>query len=125
MTPNDKTREALARAEAVMVKMKPTPEVTAALSSVRNALSGFVQTKTDAEAWMRNWANHHLADKYDEYGEGWTEKARYERAIDFGYTMFVGSFEDARDYIDSEWWDNWQAITGHEGQRDGYFSCAC
>jgi hypothetical protein len=125
MRPQDKTREALTLAEGVMAKMKPTPEVTLALSKVRGVLGGFVEAKTAAEEWMRDWANRHLADKYDEYGEGWDEKARYERAIDFGYTMRVGSFEDARDYIDDEWWDNWQAITGHEGQRGGYFSCAC
>ena len=80
--------------------------------------------KTISKKWMRAWATEHMGEDY--YGEGkLTEQAAYERAIEAGHNNHIGPYESARDYIDSTWWDHWEAITGCTGQRGEYFSCSC
>ena len=82
-------------------------------------------SKTDSETWMRAWAMQHMS--YDYYGDRgqFSEDEAYENAIQAGHNTHVGPYEDARDHINSEWWFHWESITGQQGDRDSYFSCAC
>lgn len=80
-------------------------------------------TRSSSEEWMREWARAQLCYQYGE--SVMDEDQAYEYAISFGHTHQVGSFEDARDYIDDEWWNHWEKITGATGDREAYFSCAC
>lgn len=82
-------------------------------------------TKTTSEQWMMVWARKHMSDDY--YGDEGrvSDEQAYENALQAGHDLHVGPYESARDYIDSEWWSHWEAITGATGQRDGYFSCSC
>lgn len=78
-----------------------------------------------SEKWMRAWARKHFMEDL-EYDIGTpSEDAAYAFALEIGDTHRIGSFENARDYIDSEWWGHWEALTGRKGDRDQYFSCAC
>lgn len=81
--------------------------------------------KTFSEEWMKRWAVAHMSSDY--WGDDGvvSPETAYGLAIDAGHRMSVGPHEDARDHIDSEWWDHWEAITGEKGQRDEYFSCSC
>jgi hypothetical protein len=80
--------------------------------------------KEASEKWMRAWAVQHMGDDY--YGEGpRDEDAAYASAIYAGENNSVGPYEEARDHIDNEWWEHWETITGQEGDRSAYFSCAC
>ena len=88
------------------------------------AAAGSDNIKAASEKWMRAWAVEHMGRDY--YGDDDTsEDAAFARAIEAGENNHVGPYEDARDHIDSEWWDHWEAITGKRGGRDEYFSCGC
>ncbi len=78
--------------------------------------------KSESEVWMRKWAVEHILPDY--YGEK-TEDAAYAFAIRAGHENHIGAAEDARDYIDTEWWNHWTNITGEYGDREAYFSCSC
>jgi len=75
-----------------------------------------------SEEWMRAWARVHFMDSYDGFT---TEDQAYAFALEAGEEHYIGSFEDARDHIDDEWWGHWENITGLKGERDSYFSCSC
>jgi hypothetical protein len=78
-----------------------------------------------SEEWMRRWADEHVSADY--YGDGEkvsTDKA-YAFALDAGRENHIGPYEEAREHIDDEWWDHWEAITGEKGRRGEYFSCSC
>lgn len=82
-------------------------------------------SKEASIAWMQEWANEHMSeDWYGDDGKVSPERA-YANAINAGQNMSVGPHENARDNIDGEWWDHWEAITGERGDRGGYFSCGC
>jgi hypothetical protein len=80
-----------------------------------------------SESWMRKWAKEHISHYYgdDDDDEQMSEEAAYELAIEAGHQKHIGRFEDARDYIDDEWWSHWELITGNKGDRGSYFSCSC
>lgn len=84
-------------------------------------------SKAASEAWMRAWAIKHVSEDY--YGDSddgrVSDESAYAFALGIGVDMSVGPHEDARDHIDSEWWDHWETITGKRGDRGSYFSCAC
>lgn len=81
--------------------------------------------KSFSERWMRRWAMKHVSeDYYGDEGRVSEEKA-YAFAIMAGHEHTVGPYESAREHIDNEWWDHWEAITGQRGERDEYFSCGC
>lgn len=84
-----------------------------------------VQDKSASEKWMRAWALKHMSEDY--YGEAGrlTDDTAYNNAIHAGENNHVGPYEDAREHIDEEWWNHWEAITGRKGKRDEYFSCSC
>lgn len=86
-----------------------------------------IDTKSDSEKWMRAWAVKHMSDDYysDDYGAKRSEESAYASALEAGEDNHVGPYEDARDHIDSEWWDYWEAITGKKGNREDWFSCGC
>lgn len=77
--------------------------------------------QSESEKWMRGWAKTHMTGGY--YDQ--SEEAAYEYAIQAGHDLSVGGYENSRDYIDDEWWNHWENITGQKGQRGEYFSCAC
>ncbi len=83
--------------------------------------------KSESEVWMRKWAAAHMG--YNYYGETENERhsedTSYGLAIEAGRNLHIGPYEDARDYIDSEWWGHWEALTGEKGQRGEGFSCSC
>lgn len=80
--------------------------------------------KSWSERWMRNWAIRHVGfDYYDD--TPLSEDAAYAYAIRAGEDHHIGPHEDARGYINDEWWDHWEAITGKTGERGAYFSCGC
>lgn len=82
--------------------------------------------KRQSEKWMRAWAMNHMSrDYYGDYDTPLSEDSAYANAISAGHDNHIGPYEDARDYIDSEWWEHWEAITGKKGDRETYFSCAC
>jgi len=77
-----------------------------------------------SDKWMRAWAVKHMGDDY--YGSGdLSEDDAFAYAIEAGANNHIGPYEDARAYINSEWWDHWETITGKRGKRDEYFSCSC
>lgn len=85
-------------------------------------------TKADSEQWMKKWAKEHMGyDYYKEDERDLTEEEAMKKAIDAGHNMSVGPYESARDYIDNEWWNHWEIITGCKGEREpgSYFSCSC
>lgn len=80
--------------------------------------------KSVSEKWMREWAVKHVG--YDYYGDGnISEESAYAFAIGAGENVHIGPYESAREYIDSEWWDHWETLTGKRGKRGDYFSCSC
>lgn len=81
--------------------------------------------RSASETWMRAWAEMHLLGMNEDMGYLHTLDEAYDFAIKAGHELRIGSYESARDYIDSTWWDHWETITGCTGERDGYFSCAC
>ena len=82
--------------------------------------------KADSETWMREWAVQHMREDYYSDDGGWlSDDDAYANSIRAGFNHQVGPYEDARDYIDNEWWQHWENITGQTGERDTYFSCAC
>jgi hypothetical protein len=84
----------------------------------------YVTDKAASEAWMRKWAMEHVSENYDgDYGEKVSEDDAFAFAIHAGEEESIGPYEDARDYIDHEWWTHWEAITGKRGKA--YFSCSC
>jgi len=89
------------------------------------AASSVANDKSASERWMRAWAVRNLGNDY--YGDDKmrSEDAAYADAIEAGHALFIGPYESARDNIDNEWWDHWEAITGVPGQRNEYFSCSC
>lgn len=95
-----------------------------AFSEESPAHAGGDSIKAASEKWMRAWAVEHMGADY--YGDGDdSEDAAFARAIEAGEENHVGPYEDARGYIDSEWWGHWETITGKRGKRDEYFSCSC
>lgn len=82
--------------------------------------------KSVSEQWMRAWAVKHMSeDYYSSEDRTKSEDEAYESAIEAGRNLHIGPYEDARDYIDNEWWTHWENITGETGQRGEYFSCSC
>lgn len=81
--------------------------------------------KSASELWMRGWASNHMRRDYYGDREFFSEEEAYANAIRAGHTMSVGCYEEAREYIEDEWWSHWEIITGEKGQRGGYFRCAC
>lgn len=80
--------------------------------------------KAASEKWMRAWAIEHMGDNY--YGPGrLSDEIAFANALEAGSNNHIGPYESARDYIDNEWWNHWEAITGKRGDRDAYFSCSC
>ena len=78
-----------------------------------------------SEAWMRAWAIKHMSDDYyGDYDKPLSDEQAYANAIEAGHTNHAGPYESAREYIDSVWWDHWEAITGCKGDREMYFSCS-
>lgn len=84
-----------------------------------------VKDRSASEVWMRAWAVKHVSDDYYGAGGQLSEDEAYAFALQAGESTHIGPYEDARDYIDSEWWTHWEAITGKRGDRDAYFSCSC
>lgn len=82
------------------------------------------RAKSTSEQWMRAWALKHI-----DHGRNYADlddEGKYQFAIgDMVELMCVGPNEDARDYINDEWWNHYEIITGKRGQRDDYFSCSC
>lgn len=82
--------------------------------------------KDASKRWMRAWAMKHMGeDYYGDDGEMRSEDVAYASAIEAGHEKHIGPYESAREYIDGEWWDHWETITGERGDRDSYFSCGC
>lgn len=82
--------------------------------------------KASSEKWMREWAVRHMGYDYCGSSDGnLSEEKAFENAIEAGRENSVGPYESARDYIDDEWWNHWEAITGEKGERGEYFSCEC
>ena len=81
--------------------------------------------KSYSEEWMRRWANQHMSEDYYGNDGRLSPDAAYAGAIEAGHEHHIGPYEDARDHINDEWWDHWEAITGKIGKRGEYFSCAC
>lgn len=75
--------------------------------------------------WMTDWAVRHMQQDLSDYGRAKTREECFDYAIRAGHEMSVGPCEDARDYIDNEWWNHWETITGKTGNRDEFFSCSC
>lgn len=90
-----------------------------------NGASAAPVNRSESEKWMRAWALRHVSEDY--YGDGGrvSEDEAYAFALRAGREHYVGPYDDARDYIDNEWWGHWEAITGEVGERGTYFSCAC
>jgi hypothetical protein len=84
-----------------------------------------VSPKEVSEKWMREWAMKHMSADY--YGDETSLNAdvAYDNAMRAGSDNHIGPYEDARDHIDNEWWSHWETITGKQGNRGEYFSCAC
>lgn len=83
-----------------------------------------VTRKDYSKQWMTNWAKKHMGSDY--YGEGHlSDEDALANALDAGHNYSVGPYESAREYINNEWWDHWETLTGEEGNRGEYFSCAC
>jgi len=82
----------------------------------------FNPSKAVSEEWMRKWAMAHMSGYY---GGPKNEYDALAAAIRAGREHHVGPYEDARDYINDEWWNHWEIITGEKGDRDEYFSCGC
>lgn len=78
-----------------------------------------------SEEWMQRWANEHMSADYYGDGDRVSPETAYANAIEAGRDLSIGPYESARDFIDTEWWDHWEAITGEKGQRGEYFRCAC
>lgn len=97
------THPAFEPKEPTVAKPAPEPETT---------------IKSVSEEWMRKWAVRHM-------GVDCTEDEVYDCAINAGHELSVGPYESARDYINDEWWNHWENITGCKGQRGEYFSCGC
>lgn len=93
----------------------------AAGDAAAGLMTNEVSAKSASEKWMRAWAMEHMNTEW----EPQSEDAAYRMAIEAGHEHCVGSYEDARDYIDGEWWAHWEAITGEKGNRGEYFSCSC
>lgn len=80
--------------------------------------------KTASVTWMTAWAVKHMGHNY--YGdEPISPEEAFNSAIAAGHDQHIGPYESARDFIDSEWWDHWETITGELGERDSFFSCGC
>lgn len=75
--------------------------------------------------WMTEWAKIHMSSDYYGYGDNLTDEKAYANAIDAGHNKHLGPYEGADEYIDNEWWNHWENITGCKGSRDSYFSCSC
>lgn len=77
--------------------------------------------------WMTKWARKYMSDDY--YGQYDDDRVpddvALSNAIRAGQTNHLGPYEGANDAIDDEWWEHWEAITGLNGNREGYFSCSC
>lgn len=83
------------------------------------------QSKSFSETWMRAWALMNMGEDYYGEGEKLDPDTAYRNAIEAGSRLHVGPYEDARDSINDEWWNHWEAITGEKGERGEYFSCSC
>ena len=94
-------------------------------NSASEPVSGVKAAKSESERWMRVWAVKHMGEDYYDRDGPVDEDVAYGRAIEAGHSHSIGSNESARDYIDDEWWNHWEAITGQKGDRESYFSCAC
>lgn len=81
--------------------------------------------KSYSEEWMRRWADANVSADYYGDGDRVSTDAAYQFAIEAGHSRHIGPYESARDTIDGEWWDHWEAITGERGGRGEYFSCSC
>lgn len=82
-------------------------------------------SKDYSKQWMTNWARKHMSSDY--YGDRGplSDEDALANALDAGRSHRVGPYESAREHIDDEWWDHWEAITGEKGDRNEYFGCAC
>lgn len=86
-----------------------------------------MSVKDAAEKWMRAWAMEHVSKDYYGETEGGkrSEDEAYAFAIQAGHDNHIGPYESASDHIGSEWWRNWETITGVSGDHETYFSCSC
>lgn len=84
-----------------------------------------IDKRAASVAWMRDWAVKHMGIDYYGDDELRDPDSAYASAIEAGHERHIGPYEEARDHIDSEWWDHWEAITGERGDRGSYFSCSC
>lgn len=80
----------------------------------------------ESKRWMEKWAVEHMGrDYYGDYDKPLEPAVAFANAIRAGEDLHIGPYESARDYIDDEWWTHWERLTGKNGQRGEYFSCAC
>lgn len=88
-------------------------------------VSAGLKDKAESTKWMTEWAVRHMG--YDYYGDDGSAEPEvaFDRAIEAGHNTNIGPYESARDYIDDEWWNHWEIITGQKGSRGEYFSCSC
>lgn len=85
-----------------------------------------ISAREASEKWMCAWAMEHMSDDYyGDYDTKLDEDTAYSMAIRAGENTHIGPYEDAREYINDEWWGHWETITGKKGDRDAYFSCSC
>lgn len=83
-----------------------------------------IDPKSYSKEWMTNWAVRHMGDDYYDEGPKTPERA-LEDALEAGRNQHIGPYESARDYINDEWWDHWEELTGERASRGEYFSCSC
>lgn len=103
------------------------PAFVQQLPTIQQVIAGekAADDKSPSEKWMREWAVRHVGHDY--YGDrgSFSEDTAYAFAIEAGHQNHIGPYEDARDFIDDEWWSHWETITGQKGDRGSYFSCSC
>lgn len=102
------------------------PATVDLLQSETPQVEASTPARSESEVWMRAWAAEHMsADYYGDCDSKRSEDDAYVSAIRAGEDNHIGPYENARDHIDSLWWDHWENITGKRGNREDYFSCAC
>jgi len=79
----------------------------------------------DSVKWMMAWAKEHMSADYYGDNENVSDEQAYANAIKAGHEYHLGPYESADEFIDNEWWNHWETITGKRGDRDHYFSCSC
>lgn len=81
--------------------------------------------KEASVAWMTAWAVKHVSENHYVNTPGKSPQEAFNYAVEAGHDHNIGSYEEARNYIDDTWWDHWEAITGARGDRGSWFSCSC